>query len=539
VVALLTATVLIGGSPLLMRRGVSFDALGHWITLHTFLIVNAVAVLGFGSEPLWWQAIVVMIAVLLCGIRAGLVWTLVSALGLAGYFRAVEAGIIAESPFSGDTAIYWAYSVMVGLYIVVGLLTAAFESLKSWALDSIRSRGAHTRAILGAVPDGIVTLRRDGRIDHMNRAAEEIFGLDAREHDDEGTIVEYVPSLAGPPERRAAPRSATGEERDASSRERASGEATSGETLERWTGHRYDTQGVRANGTSFPVEVFVQSIEDDDHRVMVVRDITEQHEVQHRLEEAYDEAVRANEAKSLFLANMSHELRTPLNAVIGYSGLVREDLEDMGHEEVLPDLEKVDFAAEHLLSLINDILDISKIEAGHMEVEAQEIDLHALLEDVIGEVEPMMREHGNHFEVDIDEAPDTLEADRAKVRGILLNLLSNAAKFTRDARVELGVWSEERSRRSWCVIEVADEGIGIEEEKLEILFDVFTQADQSSTREFEGTGLGLAITRRYVEMMGGSIGVESTPGEGSTFRVELPARVPPSGAPEEGARATD
>ena len=511
VVTLLTATVLIGGSSFAMKRGVSHRLLGHWITFNTFLIVNAVALLGFGSESLWWQSIVVMVAVLLVSIRAGIVWMVISAISLLVYFELVDRGIVATDPFTGLVETYWDISVMIGLYVVVGLLTFTYESLKAWALGAIRSQEAQTRAILRTAPDGIITVEENGRIDEMNRAAELIFGYESGAEIEDGSIEALVPDM-----RKVEEAGASGDE-----------DAESGPmSVLGKVGFRDDARieviGERSDGSQFPLELSARPIEDASRWVVVVRDITERKRVQAELEEARDEAVRANESKSAFLANMSHELRTPLNAVIGYSELVGEELEEMGHEDVLPDLEKINVAGEHLLNLINDVLDLSKIEAGQMNIHLETVNLPSLLQNIVSTARPLVEGNGNRFEIDLDEGPEEVEVDRTKLRQMMLNLLSNAAKFTENARVALHVSVRERAGRSRYVLAVIDEGIGIKEEKLDELFDSFTQADESTTRDYGGTGLGLAITREFAEMMGGTVTAESTFGEGSTFRIELP-----------------
>jgi hypothetical protein len=504
VVTLLAATVLIGGSPVLMRKGVSHKFLGHWITLNTFLIVNAVALLGFGSESLWWQSIVVVVAVLLCSVKAGVVWMILSAASLLVYFQLVANGTVSTNPFSGRTETLWDFSVMTGLYVVVGLLTFAYEWLKQWALGTIRSREAKTRAILGTAPDGIITVESDGKIDEVNRAAEEIFGFESGQTLEGVPIQTLVPGI---------------EDFQTSIQALSEGDL------------RHETQGRRRDGSRFPLEVSARPIEDGQQWVLVVRDITDRKRVERQLEEARDEAVRANRSKSAFLANMSHELRTPLNAVIGYSELVGEELEDMGHDEVLPDIERINVAGEHLLSLINDVLDLSKIEAGRMDVYLETVELPPLLEDIVSTARPLVEENGNRFKVDVEDAPERVDVDRTKLRQMLLNLLSNAAKFTEDAIVRLHVFTERDDGVDWYVAEVIDRGIGIGDDELDELFDSFTQADESTTRDYGGTGLGLAITRRFAEMMGGTITVESTLGEGSTFRIKLP--VAPSDAADQ------
>jgi signal transduction histidine kinase/CheY-like chemotaxis protein len=234
----------------------------------------------------------------------------------------------------------------------------------------------------------------------------------------------------------------------------------------------------------------------------------------------YQELVAASQHKSAFLANMSHELRTPLNAIIGYSEMLHETAEEEGREDLLPDLEKIEQAGRHLLALINDILDLSKIEAGKMEVYLEEVDLAELVAEVRAIAEPLAATNANRLE--IRPAPDlgTLYTDRTKLKQSLLNLLSNANKFTREGRVSLTI---ARSQQA-VSFAVADTGIGMSEEQLGRLFQAFSQADAATTRRYGGTGLGLAITRHFCEMLGGRITVESAPGRGSTFTLVLPIR---------------
>ena len=233
----------------------------------------------------------------------------------------------------------------------------------------------------------------------------------------------------------------------------------------------------------------------------------------------------ANLAKSQFLANMSHELRTPLNAILGYSEILQEEAEDLGLEDFIPDLRKIQAAGKNLLNIINDILDISRIEAGKMELYTEEFTLKPLLEEVVNNIQLTAREKQNTFEVFYDDNLGEIYADRIKVRQILLNLLSNAAKFTTQGHITLEVWRDELKSGDWVFIRVHDTGIGITPEQQEKLFQIFMQADASTTRKYGGTGLGLAITHQFVQMMQGSIQVDSVFGEGSTFTVRLPVYV--------------
>ena len=238
-----------------------------------------------------------------------------------------------------------------------------------------------------------------------------------------------------------------------------------------------------------------------------------------------NQAEQANRAKSAFLANMSHELRTPMNAIIGYSEMLEEEAEDLGHEEYIPDLQKIHGAGKHLLSLINDILDLSKIEAGRMDLYLERFELESMLSDVVGTITPLVAKKGNKLVVKKADDLGAIRADLTKVRQSLFNLLSNAAKFTENGTITLAARREKASGGDWIILSVQDEGIGIAADKIEGLFEEFTQADESTTRNYGGTGLGLAITRRFCQMMAGDITVESTPGAGSTFTIRLPAEV--------------
>jgi signal transduction histidine kinase/DNA-binding response OmpR family regulator len=254
---------------------------------------------------------------------------------------------------------------------------------------------------------------------------------------------------------------------------------------------------------------------------VVYTDISELRRRQEELEAARDEAQRATQVKSDFLANMSHELRTPLNAIIGYSQILQEDMQDAGQTGFLPDLNKIETAGNHLLGLINDILDLSKIEAGRMEIYNENFDVAGLVEDVRMLVRPLATKNDNTLVVNCPHDTGSVESDVTKVKQILLNLLSNASKFTRNGTIELLV--ERRHEHGGILaFSVKDSGIGMSEEQLERLFQAFSQADSSTSRKFGGTGLGLAISRSFAQMLGGDLTVSSEPGKGSCFLFTLP-----------------
>jgi signal transduction histidine kinase len=236
----------------------------------------------------------------------------------------------------------------------------------------------------------------------------------------------------------------------------------------------------------------------------------------------------ASQHKSQFLANMSHELRTPLNAIIGVSEMLREDAE-AAKQDTEP-LDRVLGAGRHLLALINDILDLSKIEAGRMELQLEDFALTPLIADVVKTIEPLATKNANQVAVNCDGAIGTLHADQMRLRQAMLNLLSNANKFTERGAITVNARQGQENGRDWVTIAVADTGIGMTAEQMGKLFQEFSQADASTTRKYGGTGLGLAISKRFCQMMGGDITVESEPGRGSTFTIRLPRIVEPKEA---------
>lgn len=234
--------------------------------------------------------------------------------------------------------------------------------------------------------------------------------------------------------------------------------------------------------------------------------------------QARDAALEASRHKSEFLSNISHELRTPLQSIIGYTDVLIETLDNKHNEQSLADLERVMRNAQHLLSLIDTILALSKIEAGRMDLNIERVELRQLLTQAEETVAPLMKVNNNSLQISLEENEDTLEIDAGKTLQIILNLLSNALKFTRDGEVFMHV----RHSPSKLVIAIEDSGIGISAEKQSIIFEPFRQVDGSNTRHFQGTGLGLSIAQRFCQLMGGKIRVDSEPGLGATFTVTIP-----------------
>ena len=275
----------------------------------------------------------------------------------------------------------------------------------------------------------------------------------------------------------------------------------------------------RKDGSLIDVEIYAIPVMVGGARVGMMalyHDITE-------MLRARREAEDANTAKSQFLASMSHELRTPLNAIIGYSEMLQEDAQAKGQDAFVPDLEKIHAAGHHLLTLINDVLDLSKIEAGKMELYVETFDVRTVIDEVAMTVTPLITRNGNQLDLRCSDDLGSMRSDVTRVRQVLLNLLSNASKFTEQGTITLAARRETDPDGDAIVFEVHDTGIGVTEEEMARLFQAFSQADASTTSRFGGTGLGLAISRMFCHMMGGDVAVESEVGKGSTFTVRLPA----------------
>jgi PAS domain S-box-containing protein len=254
-----------------------------------------------------------------------------------------------------------------------------------------------------------------------------------------------------------------------------------------------------------------------------VGEIEARKQLEFTLRESVEVAEQNSRFKSQFIANMSHELRTPLNAIIGITEMLKEDVEEQGPASFEEPLTRVSRAGKHLLNLINDVLDLSRIEAGKLALYPEHVEIETLLNDAVTTTEHLIRQNNNRIHLDVADDVKSIYSDPLRFRQIVLNLLSNASKFTQDGDIRIRARSERKPDGDWLVLQVSDTGVGIEAVFLDKLFVEFAQEDSSATRRFGGTGLGLTISQRLCSMMGGDISVESTVGVGTTFTVRLPA----------------
>jgi PAS domain S-box-containing protein len=388
----------------------------------------------------------------------------------------------------------------------------ALEDMRA-ALAARAASEARLRAIMGTVADGIVTVTENGNIDSFNAAATRIFGYEPAE-----VLGQGISSLLVFP-------GGDGSEREILSQfacARAAG-----------FGSAWEVVGRRKDGQTVPLELAVGAVQFGNLCLYTVsfHDLSNRKRAEEDLRRARDEAEEADRVKSQFLASMSHELRTPLTAILGYAEILQEELQERNQTDLLPDLQHIHGQGKHLLALINDLLDMSKIEAGKLQLIVETFNLAELIEDVAATIRPLAEPNGNRLVLSgVGPELGLMSADSTRLRQCLLNVLSNAAKFTTRGEISLTVTRRSLQGQDWVSFKVVDTGIGMTEEQVHKLFQPFVQIDRSTTRKFEGNGLGLAITRRLCRMMGGDIGVDSTINEGSTFTITLPAVARKSGA---------
>ncbi len=401
--------------------------------------------------------------------------------------------------------------------ITARLVVEQFEETER-ILDLFKSANAQREAVLDAASRiSIIAADREGRITLFNCGAERMLGYSAREVLGKRTPLDF--HLADEIKARC-------EELNGNGVERAEGIGLFLHYARHQVSEEREWTYVRKDGTAIPVSMSVTGIHTSEKELAgflcAAMDITQRKRQEESLREAMRAVESANRTKSTFLANMSHELRTPLNAIIGYSEMLEEEAEDLELKSFVVDLRKIRTAGKHLLALINDVLDLSKIEAGKADLFIEPFPIDSMIREVLVTISPLIERKGNQLDLRIADGMGDLTADLTRTRQILFNLLSNAAKFTEKGTITLEAFQEDSPAGELIVFKVRDTGIGMTREQLSRIFEPFVQADTSTTRQFGGTGLGLAISQTFCRMMGGSMAVESERGKGSTFTVRLP-----------------
>jgi PAS domain S-box-containing protein len=405
----------------------------------------------------------------------------------------------------GVTGITLVTFMVLGLAVLTSVIDRRFSVLES--------SEEQLRLIINTAMDAVITMNTEGRITNWNSEAEKTFGWASEE-----ALGRRLYDLIIP-----------GRDRENCERGLQRFLATGDGSMLR---QRTEMTALHRDGHEFPAEVATSPVKFGGQWIFsnFMRDIAEDKRAQEELLNAKQVAEDANRAKSIFLANMSHELRTPLNAIIGYSEMLEEETQELGNAAIVKDLQRIQSAGKHLLELINDILDLSKIEAGKMGLHLETFDVAEMIEEIANTVQPSVAKNSNKLQVNVAKNVSSMHADLTKVRQILLNLLSNSCKFTDHGSVSLTVDRRTIDHKDWLRFEVGDTGIGITEKQKELLFREFSQADTSIARKYGGTGLGLAITHRFTQIMGGTVAVDSQPDKGSTFTILLPAEVTLEGA---------
>jgi PAS domain S-box-containing protein len=379
-------------------------------------------------------------------------------------------------------------------------------SERKQAAEALRASEERYRTLFENSNDAMATLTLEGLFLHVNRAMETLMG---RSRDE---VLGRHYSLVATPTALL--------QWDERTRRSLAGEKLS---------RIFETEIQRRDGSVVLIEARTGFIRDSEGTPIgfegTYRDITARKQAEVALRRAKEEAEAASRAKSQFLANMSHELRTPLNAIIGYSEMLCEEAGEMGQERFVPDLLKIHQAGRHLLALINDILDLSKVEAGKTDLHLESFDIAAMIHEVVTTVRPLVEHNANTLTLQTKPELGTMLADLTKVRQVLFNILSNACKFTESGTITLEARRETMQTATWITFRITDTGVGMTPEQLARLFQPFSQADASTTRKYGGTGLGLAISQCFCQIMGGDITVASEPGVGSTFVIRLPATV--------------
>jgi signal transduction histidine kinase len=486
-VPLFVGAALSVSSMLALRRSGDHRVAGSLLTVGFFIVVLGNAVFNDGLEAaiLVFLSFVPLMAMMFAGVRAGQLWLGVCVATILGVYAAESAGFGFWQTMDLELVPLNLAMVLLALTLAVFGAFRLQHELATWlGRRLVAARNERTRQILDAAGDAILEVDGARRVVAANRAARALFDLPSLV----GTSVsEILPDLA----------------------------------------LQHDTTGsarcsARGGLEPVPVEAIVTPLEDG--HVLVVRDIREHLRVQAELEAARDRAMASDVAKTRFLAAMSHELRTPLNAVIGYAEMMRDDIDEGDPVDDPRDLLRIVEAARHLLSLIDQVLDLAKVESGRLQMECAPVDLPALVRELDSVGEALAAANHNTWTCRTEGLQPGLLSDALRLKQVVLNLIANAAKFTEHGEVELVVWCDDDG----VCFRVRDTGIGLSEAQQERIWEVFEQADTSTSRRYGGTGLGLPLSQRMTERMGGRITVESAEGIGSTFTLCLPWHPPAS-----------
>ena len=490
-----------------LRRGhLQAVALALQLLFWLVIIASALTDGGLRGPTMGGLVLIVLVATLLLSRRILIMMTGLCIVTLVGFLALDLAGWM-PAPSTPDTPelAFLARSIHLGgaglfLYLAVRSLqdarrrAQAGEAQADTLLREATVARSYADNVLSSMAESLVVLDARGIIRTVNKAATALLGQEPEAlvgRPFTAVLPDYGANSCDPRQQH--------------------------EAIERAYQHR--------DGHAVPVLLTRSSLRDGQGKpigsVCVASDISQLKLAERSLREAKQIAEEASLAKSRFLANMSHELRTPLNAVIGYAEMLLEESEERGLRSSTDELRKVQFAGKHLLGLISDILDLSKIEAGRMDIHLETFDVADMVETVLGTVRPMLARNNNQLVVHCPPAIGFIHADLTKIRQILLNLLSNAAKFTERGTVRLGV-ARSHNNGPRLIFTVVDTGIGMTQGQVAQLFQAFSQADPSTSRRFGGTGLGLAISKAFTDMLGGTIEVQSKLGSGTTFTVRLP-----------------
>ena len=430
-----------------------------------------------------------------------------------------EIVVTRQSPWWTVGKALTAFGLLAFVVLMVLLWVAALRRRVKSQTDLIVQRLEHERALeqryqylVENANDIIFTIDTKGTILSVNKAVERVFGYTQKEAQGNPAVQFFAPESRG---------------QVAEAIECAS-------CGQPYPVHEFEIATKQGHGVL--LDVNLQAIQEGGKTVGILgvaRDITERKRVEREILRAKEMAEAASRAKSDFVASMSHELRTPLTAIIGYSEMLQEEAQETGQHGYFQDLAKIQAAGKHLLDLINDILDLSKIEAGKMQLYPERFEVRSMIEETLDTAQPLAEKNGNRLVVALEEDLGWMLADQTKTRQVLFNLLSNACKFTKQGEIRLEARRQKKNGREWVQFRVEDSGIGMSPQQMGELFKPFTQADVSTSRKYGGTGLGLAISQRFCQLMNGELRVESVPGQGSTFTLELPAEAHGSKLPIE------